>query len=139
MSNCDRPQDRFAELRHPTRPSRLVCQARPCRIGTLFAPGEWRIPPHLVLLIWDGLDKASRADMVENFLGYVPLGILLCLRLRQSLHRIGTVILTVLGGGLFSLALEVIQAFVPARDSSLLDLLINTIGTIAGGSCCSIS
>jgi VanZ family protein len=39
---------------------------------------------------------------------------------------------TILVGFGFSLVIELIQVYLPSRDSSLTDVICNTIGTIAG-------
>jgi VanZ family protein len=100
--------------------------------GTLFSTEAWRVPREFHFLVWEGLRIASRADMFENVLGYIPLGVLLALRLGLSTSRGVAVTVTLLAGALLSLSLEMIQVFVPSRDSSATDLLMNTIGTFVG-------
>ena len=100
--------------------------------GTLFSTEAWRVPREFHFLAWEGLRIASRADMFENVLGYIPLGVLLALRLGLSTSRGVAVTVTLLAGALLSLSLEMIQVFVPSRDSSATDLLMNTIGTFVG-------
>lgn len=100
--------------------------------GTLFSTGDWRVPREFHFLAWEGLRIASRADMLENVLGYLPLGVLLALRLGLSTSRGVAVTVTLLAAALLSLSLEMIQVFVPGRNSSATDLLMNTIGTFVG-------
>jgi VanZ family protein len=40
--------------------------------------------------------------------------------------------ITVLLGFVFSLAIELLQVYLPTRDSSLLDLICNVVGTLIG-------
>jgi VanZ family protein len=72
-------------------------------------------------------------DILVNFLGFVPLGILLCMiYLRQDLH-VGTCIaLAVMTGFAVSLTIELLQAFLPTRYSGMLDIFMNILGTFIG-------
>jgi VanZ family protein len=72
-------------------------------------------------------------DLWSNYLGYLPLGTLLALAMRDpGRHGAGAVLAaTVLGGGL-SFALEVTQQFLPDRHPSLLDWVLNTGGVATG-------
>jgi hypothetical protein len=83
---------------------------------------------------WDGLQRISASDLIINLLGFVPFGVLVSLRIaaagRLSTRRVG---LTALAFGLaVSLLIETVQVFLPGRDSSLVDLAANTVGTAAG-------
>jgi VanZ family protein len=76
-------------------------------------------------------------DVVVNILGFVPLGYLLmgCLLSLpggSNLRRrwMGWVVVA-LGAGL-SLLIEVLQMYLPTRDSSLMDVISNTTGTALG-------
>jgi len=73
-------------------------------------------------------------DLAVNLLGFVPWGFFFSFWLVEYLRwkprrSYGFVVLL---GGFISLAIETIQAFIPARDSSLLDLLCNISGTVLG-------
>jgi VanZ family protein len=100
--------------------------------GTLFSTEGWQVPREWHFLAWEGLRGASRADMIENVLGYIPFGILMAASLALSMSRGAAIASTLLAGALLSLSLETIQAFVPGRDSSATDLLMNTTGTFIG-------
>jgi len=69
-------------------------------------------------------------DIVINLLGFIPLGILLAgtlIQLKQfSIIKI-SVFATLISFG-FSLTIEVVQIWLPSRDSSTLDLLLNSLG-----------
>lgn len=73
-------------------------------------------------------------DIVINVIGFIPLGfffsalLLRATRQRRWLNRFAVVII---GVGL-SLAIEVSQAYLPTRDSSLTDAAMNALGTILG-------
>lgn len=100
--------------------------------GTLFSAGHWQVPREFHFLAWEGVRIGSRADIFENVLGYLPLGVLLALRLGLSMSRGVAFAVTLLAGSLLSMSLEMIQVLVPGRDSSATDLLMNTIGTFVG-------
>jgi glycopeptide antibiotics resistance protein len=73
-------------------------------------------------------------DGVVNILGFVPFGFFLSLwMIKTGRWSRGTIILIAVGlGALVSLTIELIQVFIPVRDSSLMDLVCNTFGTLIG-------
>lgn len=73
-----------------------------------------------------------RSDIAFNVVAYVPLGMLACLYFRRlGRGRYPVLKAVALGAGL-SLAMEVLQLFVPNRVSSPVDLATNTAGAMAG-------
>jgi len=74
------------------------------------------------------------SDVVLNLIGFVPLGFMLSGLLGRVANRGGRWGWGVAVGAafLFSLFLEVTQAWIPSRDSSLLDLMMNTAGAGLG-------
>src|SRR6266568_2878232 len=70
-------------------------------------------------------DKAT-AEVIENLLLFLPLGISLALGSNTRPLRAIAV------GALLSLAVEVAQQWIPGRDPSVGDLILNTTGTAAG-------
>jgi len=82
-------------------------------------------------------DSSPAEDIVVNILGFVPFGFLAALWLvpARGPMRLRSFLLAVLMGTLISLAIEVTQAFIPARDSNMVDLLCNTAGTVLGAGC----
>lgn len=102
--------------------------------GTLYPMSGWRAPSDsLVGLFAKSLGvHASRADLLTNLLVYVPFGMLLALRLRQGRRWVGVVLLCLLSGTMLSVALEVLQAYIPGRTPSVLDIILNSLGSLAG-------
>jgi hypothetical protein len=90
------------------------------------------------ILAWPDWDVQKRAaltkDMIVNVLGFVPLGFLFAVWLEQITRwrRWSSYLFAILLGGLISLGMEVTQAYIPARDSSLIDVLCNITGAILG-------
>lgn len=71
-------------------------------------------------------------DVLRNIIGFIPLGFTLCgfLSLSPLKHR--AFLVTVLFGAATSLSIEILQAFIPFRESGLTDVLTNTTGTALG-------
>lgn len=72
-------------------------------------------------------------DTVVNFIGFMPFGVAVVIILRSS-HRSlrRTILVTAVVGCALSLTIELTQAWLPSRDSSLRDLLLNTAGAPLG-------
>ncbi len=88
-------------------------------------------------LAWEAPVGASNQsltfDIVLNFVGFMPFGIAFALILRTSPQsHFKTLLLTTVAGLALSLIIELTQAWIPSRDSSLRDLLLNTAGAPAG-------
>lgn len=77
--------------------------------------------------------RTSRGDLVANLLLYMPFGLCLVLAWPAHWRRLTTLAATVMIGTLLSLAVELLQVYAPSRVSSLTDVIINAIGTLAGG------
>jgi glycopeptide antibiotics resistance protein len=76
--------------------------------------------------------RASRSDMFNNVLLYVPLGFCLALVAEPRLGRAGAVVAGAAGGALLSLAMEISQASIALRVPSLTDLSLNAAGSLVG-------
>jgi VanZ family protein len=82
---------------------------------------------------WDGwMTRSYWADVLLNIAGFVPLGFLLTGYLSFTKLSSRSRVLTLLSGFMISLAIETAQYLLPTRDSSMTDLLTNTIGIIVG-------
>ena len=73
-------------------------------------------------------------DVSVNVLGYAPLGFLLALSALRSRRGRWAVTAAVLGAGLLSLTMETLQAYLPSRVASNVDLALNTLGAWLGAS-----
>jgi VanZ family protein len=71
-------------------------------------------------------------DVTTNALGYAPLGFFLTLSALRMGWRTRVITLATVAAALLSFTLESLQSFLPARVSSLSDLLLNTGGAWAG-------
>ena len=80
-------------------------------------------------------DFFRATDVTLNLLGFVPFGFMVCLRLlmRGKPSPRSCFFLAIAVGFAVSLAIELTQVWLPGRDSSLLDLTTNTMGSAIGG------
>jgi VanZ family protein len=82
------------------------------------------------------LDISTLRDVGINIIGFIPLGYFLFVYI-FSIQSLKTpswrlIILAILGGIAVSLIIEILQAYLPTRNSSLTDLIFNTFGTALG-------
>lgn len=75
----------------------------------------------------------SRGDLAANLLLYMPFGLCLVLAWPAHWRRLTALAWTLIVGTLLSLAVELLQVYASSRVSSLADVLVNAIGTLAGG------
>jgi hypothetical protein len=77
------------------------------------------------------------ADVFINILGFVPLGIIVFMRMRLlggSEHQ--ALYAGMITGFILSFLLELLQTYLPLRSSSAVDLLNNSLGSVIGGYIC---
>lgn len=75
----------------------------------------------------------NETDLFLNFLLFVPFGFLLRLLLKKYFSRYSFIIVvTIVAGMFFSISIESLQSYLPTRYTSVMDVLSNTSGTIAG-------
>jgi VanZ family protein len=101
--------------------------------GSLYPFTHWRYPAYPLmrfLPFWpDHLDKG---DVLQNLLVYMPLGMLCTLWLAGSLPMLRAATLAVMLGTLVSFSIETLQQFNPARVASMVDVVMNTLGSASG-------
>lgn len=71
-------------------------------------------------------------DVTMNILGFIPIGILLCRCWQHSRSTTKSVLYTILCGAALSLTIEMLQFYVPRRNSGMTDILTNFLGTWLG-------
>ncbi len=79
--------------------------------------------------------QASRLyviDVLQNIAGFVPLGVILCVYLSMTRTRRMAILYATLAGGMLSLVIEILQAYIPQRVSGTTDIITNTLGSLLG-------
>lgn len=71
-------------------------------------------------------------DLVENVLGFVPLGFVAVPALGERFGTLGRLLVATLIGAALSLSVETAQNFLPSRVASNVDLGCNTLGSLIG-------
>lgn len=119
-------------------------EAGPVLVPEIFEPMRYAV---LTVPSWDDMkERWFLIDLPRNIAGFIPFGILVGLLLYRPSEQPGersgrrpgrrgvgaTAALTLLLGVGLSLAIESVQVFLPDRNSSLLDLLGNALGTGVG-------
>jgi glycopeptide antibiotics resistance protein len=75
----------------------------------------------------------SYIDFFLNILFFIPFGLLLRLLLEKFTNRYYlSFFITIMTGLFLTITIETLQSFLPVRYTSILDVLSNTLGTIAG-------
>lgn len=94
----------------------------------------WRVPEGDVfhyLAVWPRY--ITRFDVLINIFAYFPLGFLAVLFLhRWCGNTVVLIVIATVASAVISLGMETLQVFVPGRIASVLDLLANTAGGLAG-------
>jgi VanZ family protein len=83
---------------------------------------------------WDEYNQHADdwETVVLNIGGFVPLGFLLYGYLSLVVQTRRGALATVLTGAVLSLTIEIVQSFLPTRDSGMTDIITNTLGTAVG-------
>lgn len=104
------------------------------RMPDLVIPEEFRVLHDTPLEVPAKLRLSDLQDAAVNILGFIPFGFLLAAYLQQVTNwtRGRAVLFTVMAGLITSLLIELLQVYLPSRDSSLLDVINNSLGSALG-------
>jgi glycopeptide antibiotics resistance protein len=94
-----------------------------------FAPDGPTLVSALDQLTWA---RAGRGEMLNNVLLYLPFGFCVALLVEPRGGRLVAILSAIVAGTLLSLYMELLQASVPTRVTSLKDLSLNAVGALAG-------
>ena len=103
--------------------------------ASLYPFVPWRVPgvSPLAFLTLPWPRYWTSFDLMANLIGYIPLGALIFGALVRSGGRAKPALWFAFAGGtLFSLAMELLQNFLPQRVASNVDLGLNALGTLIG-------
>lgn len=101
----------------------------------LIIPAKFSIPYKPFLkLPWAEFypNLAYFREVLVNVAGFVPFGFFFCMLFSLGQPGRKSVVTTIILGTIFSLTIEVLQGFIPRRDSGTTDILTNTLGTALG-------
>ena len=101
----------------------------------LVIPESFRIPFKPFLKApWTefSFSRPYLRDVFINVSGFVPFGFFFCMYFSWGRASRRTVLATIVLGAVFSLTIEVLQWYIPMRDSGTTNILTNTLGTALG-------
>ena len=101
----------------------------------LEIPGTFRVPHKGFLKSPAAQFEASwdyARDLVMNVAGFVPLGFVVCAFVACTRNQRQAILYAILAGGILSFTIEVLQVYVPQRDSGMTDIITNTLGAALG-------
>ena len=100
----------------------------------LEIPNKLRALHPVVLKVPNRRSFADLSDIALNVIGFIPFCALLVIYLRAcgNYPKASAAAISILIGILISLSIEVLQVYLPSRDSSLLDLVMNALGSVIG-------
>ncbi|MGD0667505.1 MAG: VanZ family protein [Bryobacteraceae bacterium] len=101
----------------------------------LSIPGRYVLLDQIFLQpLWTefSMSRSYWGAALKNIIGFVPLGFCFCARLSVARRVRRAALTTIVVGALVSLTIEILQSYLPTRDSGMTDIITNTLGTCAG-------
>jgi hypothetical protein len=104
----------------------------------LYIPGTYTVVDQIFLRpLWEefAFSRSYWTGNLKNIVGFIPTGFCFYAYLAVAWPARRALLVTVVLGFLVSLTIEVLQAYLPTRDSGMTDLITNTLGTYLGILC----
>ena len=101
----------------------------------LYIPETYQVLDKIVLepfWIEFSMTRSYWGAVLKNIVGFIPVGFCFYPYLSSFLSRKRAVFFTIALGTAVSLTIEILQAFLPTRESGTTDLITNTLGTCIG-------
>lgn len=102
---------------------------------SLEIPARFAIP-HKGLLRPAGkefrADRMYMIDVLMNIAGFIPLGLILCAYFGGTRGRCQAILIATVTCSILSCGIEVLQYYIPRRDSGTTDIITNTLGAAVG-------
>ena len=105
----------------------------------LTIPSSFHVPyKPLLKAAWNEFypNPAFFREVFINIVGFIPFGFFFCMLFSSGQPSQKIVVATIILGTLFSLTIEVLQVYIPMRDSGTTDIFTNTLGTAIGAILC---
>jgi hypothetical protein len=106
----------------------------PSSAPDIYIPEIFKVP-HKKMLMWpweETHDKLEVRNLSINIFGFVPFGFVFVAYLTWNRNVRHSTVITILCGAAISLMIEILQEYIPGRDSGILDIFTNTLGTLLG-------
>lgn len=128
------PADKIDALYFFTKKEEQIFRDMTFQNSNLLVPSIYYNPERQVIKpIWEdfSIRKSYLLDVVINLIGFIPFGILLGILLKgkSTKNQLTTIIIVSLS---MSLVIEFGQIFLPSRESQMMDLVTNTLGSVGG-------
>jgi glycopeptide antibiotics resistance protein len=101
----------------------------------LYIPATYRVVDKMILEPpWSEFEMSGNycAAVLKNIMNFMPLGFCFCAYFSADPRISPPRLTTVIAGPLVSLTIEILQGFLPTRDSRMTDTITNTLGAWGG-------
>ena len=131
----------FAEQDGTTARYNFTERAGPDVHSAVISAPDLKIPKNFVVPHKPFLESPGEAfqadwiyveDVLENIAGFTPLGFIVCVYLMRTQNWRQAFLFTIIVAGMFSFAIEVLQAYIPQRHSDTTDIITDTLGAAFG-------
>jgi VanZ family protein len=103
--------------------------------ANLIVPKNFMVAQHSFLMApWHEFEPTWIYfwDVLRNVVGFMPMGFFFCAWCYLSGRTRHAIAYSVLSGAVLSLSVEVLQAYIPQRESGITDIITNTSGAAIG-------